>query len=69
VKAGTERSLIRWLHLLFAIPIVGYIYSPFERIPGYAPLTRCVFVPALILLGLWMWKGHVVRRMFSKGAA
>jgi len=33
-----KRSIFRWIHIVRAIPIVGYIYSPFEEIPNYAPL-------------------------------
>ena len=41
----TKRSILRWIHIVFGIPIVGYIYSPFEEIPNYAP--RCsVFRPS-----------------------
>ena len=63
---GITRSIFRWIHLVFSIPILGYIYSPFDKIPNYAPATRFVFVPIMILSGLWMWKGHVVRRLISK---
>jgi hypothetical protein len=63
------RSVSRWIHLVFSIPILGYIYSPFDQIPNYAPTTRFVFVPVLVLSGLWMWKGHVVRRLLSKRLA
>ena len=69
VSRGLTRTIFRWIHIIFAIPILGYIYSPFDKIPDYAPLTRFVFVPVMVLSGLWMWKGHVVRRMFSKRAA
>jgi len=68
MSSATKRSIARWVHLVMAIPIIGYIYSPFDQIPNYAPPTRFVFVPALVLSGLWMWKGHVVRRLFSKGS-
>src|SRR4029077_5104075 len=68
MKEATKRSFVRWMHIVLGIPIIGYIYSPFEQIPNYAPATRFVFVPALVLSGLWMWKGHVVRRLFSKGS-
>ena len=68
VNRGITRSIFRWIHLVFSIPILGYIYSPFDKIPNYAPATRYVFVPVMILSGLWMWKGHVVRRLFSKGS-
>ena len=65
----TQRTVFRWIHLIVAIPILGYIYSPFERLPDYAPATRFVFLPVMALTGLWMWKGHVVRRLVSKRSA
>lgn len=66
MKETTKRAIFRTVHLILAIPIIGYIYSPFEVLPGYAFPTRFVFFPAIALSGLWMWKGHVVRRLFSK---
>jgi hypothetical protein len=66
---STKRSIVRWIHIVLGIPIIGYIYSPFDQIPNYAPATRLVFVPVLILSGLWMWKGPVVRQLFSKRSA
>jgi hypothetical protein len=69
MKEATQRSIFRWIHIVFAIPIAGYIYSPFDQIPNYAPLTRFFFVPVLVLSGLWMWKGHVLRRLVAKRTA
>ena len=69
VNRGITRSVFRWIHLVFSIPILGYIYSPFDKLPSYAFRTRYVFVPVMILSGLWMWKGHVVRRLISKRSA
>jgi thiosulfate reductase cytochrome b subunit len=69
MKDTTKRSMVRWIHIVCAIPIIGYIYSPFEAIPDYAPVTRFVFVPVMLLSGLWMWKGHVLRRFVSKASA
>jgi hypothetical protein len=68
MNQGTKRSILRWIHIIFSIPIIGYVYSPFEEIPKYAAPTRYVFLPMLILTGLLMWKGHVLRRLFSKGS-
>jgi hypothetical protein len=66
MKDATKRSFIRSIHIVMSIPIIGYIYSPFEQLPLYAPRVRFVVVPAMLLSGLWMWKGHVVRRFISK---
>ena len=57
ISRATQRSILRWVHLIFAIPILGYVYSPFEEIPNYAPVVRFVFGPVLILSGYWMFSG------------
>ena len=65
MKEATKRSIFRWIHIVFGIPIIGYIYSPFEEIPNTPPvlgLSSFLYV----LSGLWMWKGHVLRRLVSK---
>jgi hypothetical protein len=61
--------VLRWIHIICSIPIIGYVYSPFENIPNYAPPTRFVFLPVMLLTGLWMWKGHLVRALFAKRPA
>jgi hypothetical protein len=60
------RSIVRWVHIVCSVPIIGYIYSPFDVIPDYAPATRFVFFPVMLLSGLWMWKGHLLRRLVLK---
>ena len=69
MSQAITRSIFRWIHIIFSIPILGYIYSPFDKLPGYAGPTRYVFLPVMVLTGLWMWKGHAVRRLFSKRPA
>ena len=66
MTSATKRAIVRWIHLIFSIPIMGYIYSPFEEIPQYATPTRFVFFPILVASGLWMWKGHLLTRSFSR---
>jgi len=69
MQEATKRTIFRWIHIVLAILIAGYIYSPFDKIPNYAFPTRFVFVPVLLVTGLCMWKGHVIRRLFSKRSA
>jgi hypothetical protein len=57
ISNATKRAILRCIHLILSIPILGYIYSPFEEIPNYAPAVRFVFVPVMILSGYWMYSG------------
>ena len=59
MKAATKRSILRWVHLVLAIPILGYIYAPPAEAQLYAPAVRFVFVPIIILAGYWMYGGIV----------
>ena len=63
------RTIFRWIHIILAIPIYGYLYSPFDKLPLYAPPTRFVFFPLMVLTGLLMWKGHVLRRLIARRPA
>ena len=59
ISAATKRSILRWIHLVVAIPMLGYIYSPFAELPNYAAVTRFVFAPVMILAGYWMYAGSL----------
>jgi hypothetical protein len=66
MKESTKRSIFRWIHIICGIPIVGYIYDSPSDTHYYAHSVRYGFLPVLLLSGLWMWKGHWVRRLISK---
>src|SRR5689334_10360711 len=59
ISRATVRTVLRWVHLVLAIPILGYIYSPFEEIPQYASITRFVFVPIIMFAGYSMYAGWI----------
>jgi hypothetical protein len=69
MKEATRRSIFRWIHIIGGIPIIGYIYDSPTDTPNYAWSIRFVFFPVLLISGLWMWKGHVVRRLISNRTA
>jgi len=66
MKASTERKIIRWLHIILSIPILGYIYGPVAANPPAANAVRWVFLPVVILSGLWMWKGHLLKKKLRR---
>lgn len=56
ISNTARRSIVRWIHLILSIPILGYVYSPFEAIPNYAPVVgyhiRAVTLVCGLLLSL-----------------
>jgi len=69
MKEATKRSIFRWIHIVCGVPMLGYIYDSPSDTPNYASTVRYVFLPVLLLSGLWMWKGHLLRRLFSRRPA
>jgi hypothetical protein len=66
---ATKRTVFRWIHIICGVPILGYIYDSPTDTPNYAFSIRYIFLPLLVLSGLWMWRGHWVRRLISKRLA
>ena len=65
MKASAERKLIRWIHIVFSVPIVGYIYGPVATIPVSSMIVKWIIFPLLVLSGLWLWKGQVIKKRFK----
>jgi len=57
ISSATKRWILRSVHLILSIPILGYIYSEPSEAQLYASAVRFVFVPVLILSGFWMYAG------------
>jgi hypothetical protein len=69
VNQSIKRSIFRWIHIICGIPMIGYIYDSPSDAQYYAPIVRYLFLPILLGSGLWLWKGHVLRRLISKRSA
>jgi hypothetical protein len=59
ISNAAKRSILRCIHLIVTIPILGYIYGEPSEVQQYAGAARFVFVPILILSGYWMFSGVV----------
>ena len=66
MSQNTKRTILRWIHIVFGLSILGYIYGPPEEVLPYRDNFRFIFVPVIVLSGLLMWKGHLLTRLFSK---
>jgi hypothetical protein len=69
MKEATKRTILRWIHITFGLPIIGYIYGPQEEVAQYVDVHRYFLLPVLLFTGFWMWKGQAFRRLFSKRSA
>ena len=54
-----KRAILRWVHLVLTIPILGFIYEPPAEAQQYAGAARFIFVPVLMLSGYWMYAGAI----------
>jgi len=59
MNPGIKRSILRWIHLIVTIPILGYVYGPPAEVQEYAGGVRFIFVPIILLTGLWMYLGVI----------
>lgn len=59
MTAATKRAILRWVHLIVTIPILGYIYQPAAEVEEYAGGVRFLFVPILMFSGYCMYAGVV----------
>jgi hypothetical protein len=63
-----QRTVMRMVHLLLSIPILGYLYGPVASIPPAAWFTRWIAMPVVILSGLWMWlKPRIIQYLHQRG--
>src|SRR5438874_7585254 len=60
ISNAIKRAILRCIHLILSIPILGYIYEPASEVQEYAGAVRFVFVPVMILSGYWMYSGLIL---------
>lgn len=64
MNASHERVLIRTLHLILSIPILGFLYGPVSHIPRAAWFTQFIAFPIVAVSGLWLWlKPRILRSL------
>ena len=59
MKPSTQRIILRIVHLVAVIPVLGYVYQPVTEAAEYQRFTQTVFIPVAILTGYWMYMGLV----------
>ena len=63
-----RRSTHRVAHLLLAVALGAFVYSPLRTDPAAVLAVQVVLVPLLTLSGLLMWTGPALRRRYRDRA-
>lgn len=59
MSGATKRAILRWIHLIATIPVLGFIYDDPAKTLEYIDAPRYIFGPILLLTGYWMYAGAV----------
>lgn len=64
MRNNVGRALVRWMHIVAASAILVYVYAAeVQAIAIYDFAVKVLIIPATIISGLWLWKGHVVKSL------
>lgn len=66
--ALSSRNVVRFAHLAGAGILGTYVYSPWAGVDWFRFLVQAVVFPTLAASGVWLWKGHAVRRWWASVA-
>ena len=60
-RSLTRSALLRRGHLIEAAVLIAYVYTPLGDSDPVRLVVRLVFVPAIVVTGLLMWKLPALR--------
>ena len=61
-----RRSTHRLAHLLLAVGLGAFVYSPLRTVPEAIIIVQAVLFPLLALSGVLLWKGPRLRQRFRQ---
>lgn len=62
----TLRTMLRLIHLVVAVMIGAYLYSPLGEVTWFVNLVRASVLPVLLLTGLSMWQMPVLTKLLRR---
>lgn len=61
-----RRDFIRILHLVGAVAIGIFVYSPYAELAWFKLSMQIIVIPSLSLTGLWLWKPKWFKRIAKR---
>ncbi|MBZ0165701.1 MAG: hypothetical protein K8I00_02765 [Candidatus Omnitrophica bacterium] len=65
MKAKKIRVMLRWVHIVFGLVIMCYIYSPFHQYVVFQWIVKAGILPVVTLTGIWVWKFAAVNKILK----
>jgi hypothetical protein len=66
--ARRRRDVQRALHIVVGVAVLAQVYAAGAIGPVGTLIVQCVVAPVLVLSGLYLWKGHRLRRLWQDRA-
>ena len=61
----TLRKTLRWGHIVAALVVGAYLYSPLSANPVFAAFVLYAVFPLMAVSGVWMWKQGAIAKLFG----
>lgn len=65
MSGKTLRNVMRIVHLVAAIPIFTFLYSPIAGDPTLGMVVRFIIIPIVVLAGIAMWQQPRVLKLLN----
>jgi len=59
------RVILRWMHIIFGLVVLCYIYSPFNQYRSFQIIIKLIVIPGIVLSGIWLWKFQKINHFFK----
>ena len=67
--ARRRRDVQRAVHVVVGVAVLAQVYGAAAIGPVGTLVVQCLVAPVLVLSGLYLWKGHRLRRLWQARAA
>ena len=65
MSAKKIRIILRWVHIVFGLIIMCYIYSPFHEHVIFQIVMKFFIIPVITFTGIWVWKFKEFNKLFK----
>lgn len=66
-KALRQRNIISFIHISTALLLVTFVYSKsLSENLIFRQTLQFLIIPLVTLSGIWLWKGHQIKKVFKK---